>query len=935
MSIPFKRSFKKYCFFGILFFLTTVLYSQNSSINKENNELTLINKLDNGLEYVIDNTSSNSNYTVLKLVVNVGAIHEENNEIGYAHFLEHIAFGSGKRFPKNSFINFLTQKGLEVGKHYNAVTNHDNTIFTIKLTKEASLTDIYTTLLFFADIIDGLSLKDEEIEKQKSIILQELYSRQNQSNDFLFYLGNSIYAHRNIIGSEQNIKNCNSEKLNLFYKKNYTTLNAGIFISSSHKSKQIENQIRSVFNSKKKITNETENKTNLFESLSFTSKNITSSTNEKELILNWPSKIHKYNNAENYKQNFCYYVIGKILEDRLSRVFPNISFSFRRNYFLSNVFHNSLTVRHSNKTKDILKIVLQELTILSSYGISEKEFKYYKNWYTKRIEKKYNQLKNSVNTLDFYTSLFKTQQNLITVKTEESINKTILSKIRHEVIKKTAATLLKSSRIIVENSTPDNAKKITLKDFELIREDLNNVSLKNKEVLPLEINKKIISEKKSNALELTIPELKIQSHIQFFTDSILNITHISYKNGVNIYIKNIKTTEPVQLIGKASGGLSLISNKDYSKYESTSSYIDLLGISNLNYNQSQEYLSNKDFGVSTTVSEFERNIYGYTNNQNLKEFFKFLFSKMMLVNTNSSEFDSVMNEEIKNFSSEKNAISLWDSYNSKVAELTNNYFPKRNSPQSIEELKSIKLKNIVSFYNTCFQNASDWSFYITGNVNINEIQKLTAMYLANIPSDLSLKPKRKFDYTKFDDQYKLKSTSDSKLTSNTIILYGTYKPKIKDNITLEIIEKLIRFAVTEQLREKNRLVYTPSVKIEKNKHISPALFTIQISYDCLKEDVKKSKNITLKIIKNLTKNKISLNDLNFSKKAVINTHKEILKSNNVYLWSNYLEHQINTKEDSFNLNKIVEIINTITSKDVSNFLIKKIDLKNIKIVQNE
>ena len=49
----------------------------------------------------------------LRLLVNVGSLNEKDNERGYAHFIEHMAFNGTQRFPNNSVFTEFAQVGVE------------------------------------------------------------------------------------------------------------------------------------------------------------------------------------------------------------------------------------------------------------------------------------------------------------------------------------------------------------------------------------------------------------------------------------------------------------------------------------------------------------------------------------------------------------------------------------------------------------------------------------------------------------------------------------------------------------------------------------------------------------------------------------------------------------------------------------------------------
>lgn len=66
-----------------------------------------IGKLDNGLTYYIRHSENPKNRGEFYIVHNVGAMQEEDNQNGLAHFLEHMAFNGTKHFPKKTMLDTL------------------------------------------------------------------------------------------------------------------------------------------------------------------------------------------------------------------------------------------------------------------------------------------------------------------------------------------------------------------------------------------------------------------------------------------------------------------------------------------------------------------------------------------------------------------------------------------------------------------------------------------------------------------------------------------------------------------------------------------------------------------------------------------------------------------------------------------------------------
>ena len=56
---------------------------------------TVVGKLDNGMTYYVRHNANPKGCADFYIVHNVGALQEEDNQNGLAHFLEHMAFNGG------------------------------------------------------------------------------------------------------------------------------------------------------------------------------------------------------------------------------------------------------------------------------------------------------------------------------------------------------------------------------------------------------------------------------------------------------------------------------------------------------------------------------------------------------------------------------------------------------------------------------------------------------------------------------------------------------------------------------------------------------------------------------------------------------------------------------------------------------------------------
>ena len=92
-----------------------------------------VGKLANGLTYYIQKNSRPEKRLELRLVVKAGSILEDEDQLGLAHFTEHMAFNGSTHFKKHELVSYLQSIGLKFGADLNAYTGFNETVYILPL----------------------------------------------------------------------------------------------------------------------------------------------------------------------------------------------------------------------------------------------------------------------------------------------------------------------------------------------------------------------------------------------------------------------------------------------------------------------------------------------------------------------------------------------------------------------------------------------------------------------------------------------------------------------------------------------------------------------------------------------------------------------------------------------------------------------------------
>jgi len=90
-------------------------------------------QLANGLKYFIQKNGKPENRAELRLAINAGSMQEDDDQLGLAHFVEHMAFNGSKNFKKNELVDYLESVGTRFGPDLNAYTSFDETVYMLQV----------------------------------------------------------------------------------------------------------------------------------------------------------------------------------------------------------------------------------------------------------------------------------------------------------------------------------------------------------------------------------------------------------------------------------------------------------------------------------------------------------------------------------------------------------------------------------------------------------------------------------------------------------------------------------------------------------------------------------------------------------------------------------------------------------------------------------
>lgn len=213
----------------------------------------LTGELENGFSFYLRsaNGTPDNNRIEVRLLVKAGSLHENDDQRGYAHLVEHMAYRGTANYTAQDIESLLEREGLRWGVDVNATTHYGATVYRFSL--HQSDAHLITRLFpLMVDWLESIQFDPADIEHEKRIVEAEWRERYAARNFVVDPVSasaysDSRYASRAPVGDAQSVRAATEESLRQFWRSNYRADNASLIITGSKQPWLLEPEIRKVF----------------------------------------------------------------------------------------------------------------------------------------------------------------------------------------------------------------------------------------------------------------------------------------------------------------------------------------------------------------------------------------------------------------------------------------------------------------------------------------------------------------------------------------------------------------------------------------------------------------------------------------------------------------------------------------------------------------
>ncbi|MFI5005369.1 MAG: M16 family metallopeptidase [Solirubrobacterales bacterium] len=157
-----------------------------------------------------------------------GARTERSEENGMAHFLEHLVFKGGEKYPTYTDVNETAER---LGGVLNAYTSHDLVAFHITVRAESAPAAID----LLSDFVGRPRIDPEELDRERGVVIQEINRAYDQPSTIAEYLIDraAFGEHplgRTVLGPEENLRGFTREAIVAFRERRWAGARGGAFL---------------------------------------------------------------------------------------------------------------------------------------------------------------------------------------------------------------------------------------------------------------------------------------------------------------------------------------------------------------------------------------------------------------------------------------------------------------------------------------------------------------------------------------------------------------------------------------------------------------------------------------------------------------------------------------------------------------------------------
>lgn len=879
-----------------------------------------IGVLDNGLTYYIRHNAEPRERASFYIIQNVGALLEEDNQNGLAHFLEHMAFNGTQNFHGKGILNTLEKHGVAFGRNINAYTSFAETVYNLSdvPTTKPGLVD--TCLLVLHDWSDFLLLTEEEIDAERGVITEEWRTRRNaqfrlRNQWFPVVFEGSKYAVRDVIGDTTVIRYHKPETLRAFYHDWYRTDLQAIAIVGDVDVDAVEASVKSLFSKIKAVDNPKPRPKYELQQHADTRFVVATDAEATQSQINiyivQPNNDEKVKTFNDERESYIKALYNTMSQMRIQELLQKGTPPFVNGYSSRGGFVRGYDVysfgaaANPNKQAVALEAIAIETERIKRYGFTQGELDRARTNLITEMQNQYMQ-RDKISNESYCSSIvdhFLTKAPLMHIEFNFQLASMLLPQITVEEVSAKAKEWINNQNRSVVITGPTTDAHLTKDEALAILDKVEKM-----EIAPYE-DKQVAS----NLIESELKGSKVEK-----TKPIAELDAVEWTLANNVKVIFRKADfekDEVTLEAFSFGGHSLLSDELIPAASMAGSIVSAYGVGEFSAIDLEKALTGKKVSVSPLISDVTEGFKGSSTPKDFETMLQLVYLYFEKPRFEAEAHEALMQRYLSylaNMQKDPRKI-MQDS----IALITTNYH-KRTRNLDTQFIQEVKLERVEQVYRDRIKDAEDFTFFIVGNIDADTVKPLVEKYIGSLQND---KRKETFrDHKVWMPKGETKKEIELQLTVpkstvNVQYLAGVdYTPK--NYLAMEVLKGILRLRYTEVIREKEGGTYGVSVGGIGNPYPTPQI-SMALNFDCDPVKAEHLKSVALNEIQTIINEGPTEVDFDKTIKNLLKDREQQSQHNSFYLRAlfNMYYRNTNTADPAHFEN----VLNAMTREDIQKF----------------
>ena len=898
-------------------------------------------RLDNGLTYYIRHNEKPKGQADFYILHNVGAIQEEDDQQGLAHFLEHMAFNGTKNLPGKQLIEYLETVGVKFGYNLNAGTSWDQTVYNISDVPTSRQGIIGSAMLILHGWSHFIALRPEEIDSERGVIMEELRTRDGASwrstMKLLQALGKGTrYEHRNLIGYLDGLKSFEHDALERFYKKWYRPDYQAIVIVGDLDAEATEARLKSLMAdipapaadaAQKEVIVVPDNEEPIVSI--YTDPEMQGS--RVQLFIKRPAMPTQMNDKVAWEVvNVIESFLTTMENARLQEIAmqpdaPFLGAGMGSGDVIGIIPTLNATaftaMTQDGKLAEGFEALYTEMEKIRRHGFTQSEFERAQENLMRQVERTYANPNDRINEqfVNIYLENYRKNEPMPDAETEWKLDSMLIKMLNVETVNAFAKETIQPTNQVIVITAPEKEgianpteeeilairEKVTASEIEAYEDDVvkeplipEGTQLKGSPV------KKTVENKEYGATVWTLA------------------------NGTQIVVKPTKfKADEVRMNAQSKGGLSILPDAEYYMGEMMPAVSSMSGVGKFSATELRKQLSGKSATVQPSVGEYASAVNASCSPKDIETMLQLVYLNFTQPRFDRNDYDNLMKMLRTQLENAKSNPDF--QMQEKVIDVLYGHNPRRQVI-STELLDEFSFEALPAIYKKLYPDGNSFRITFVGNIDPETLKPLVEKYIGSIPA--SKKPMTFAD----DKAYPVKGevTEDFSTpmqqpkVSVNYTFTGDMDYSLENKAALSFLTQALNSRYLVSIREEKGGTYGVQV-YGSTDWIPRETYTMTIAFDTNAEMADELCEIILKELRTIAEEGPLTEDIEKHREFMLKNWKNSLDENGP--WMQYLQAKYGSGLDY--LAGQEQAIRSLTNADVQALAKKILDDGNmVKVV---